>query len=113
MYREDDENMGEIKHEFTEIEKVIETTDDWHPNYSGDRVRIFIMKSIYTPETQFQHNLVRVAVWGADDFGLELDFQGPAEESEAMFLKWKEEIYDKVPEPCTKQYFRDLGFVDA
>lgn len=56
---------------------------------------------------------VRIATWGDDDFGVELDFIGSIEEMEGKFKIWKEEIYDRIPEPCNKKYFYDLGFVNA
>lgn len=48
------------------IECFKKTNDDWYPNYSGDRVRIF-----FTP--LLDGVTYRVAVWGNDDFGLEMD----------------------------------------
>lgn len=88
------------------IEKFVNTTDDWHPNYEGNKVKIFLM---YFKAYEF----VRIAVWGNDDFGLELNFIGTSEENFLKFKEWKVTIYDKIPEPCTQEYFKNLGFKPA
>ena len=92
------------------IQKFIKTTDNWCPNYPGDTVRVFLLNQKMENE---QFNFVRIAVWGADDFGLEMDFKGTEEENDSKFIEWKENIYDKIPQPCTEQWFRDMGFRNA
>jgi len=93
-----------------QVEKFITTTDDWCPNYEGNKVRIFVLRNKYKED---KFNFVRIAVWGNDDLGLEMDFKGTPEENELKFIEWKENIFDKVPEPCTMEYFRKLGFYNA
>lgn len=94
------------------IQKFVKTTDDWSPNYPGDTVRVFLLNQYNSPGAQF--DFVRIAVWGNDDFGLEMDFKGfSQEENDNKFKQWKEEIYDKLPEVVTKEYFRKLGFYNA
>lgn len=98
-----------IYRENQKIQKFIKTIDDWC-NYPGDTVRVFLLNQKMEDE---QFNFVRIAVWGADDFGLEMDFKGTEKENDSKFIEWKENIYDKIPEPCTKQWFRDMGFCNA
>lgn len=43
------------------------TGDDFHPNYNEDTVKLILLNL-----TTGEH---RVAVWGADDCGYELDFK--------------------------------------
>jgi hypothetical protein len=93
-----------------EIEKFITTTDDWCPNYEGDKVRIFLANYKYDKPI---YSFVRIAVWGNDDFGLEMDFKDTSEENRLKYIEWKENIFDKVPEPCTMKYFKELGFYNA
>jgi len=101
-----------IKIETVRIEKLITTTDDWYPNFEEDKVRLSL--SNIRGSNNRQWDIVRICVWGNDDFGLEMDFEGGTEiENEAKFNFWKEKIYDKVPEPCTQDYFYNLGFVRA
>lgn len=100
-----------INKQSQKIQKFVKTTDNWCPNYPGDTVRVFLLNQ-KTEHKEF--NFVRIAVWGADDFGLEMDFYGMNEEqNDAKFNEWKENIYDKIPEPCNIQWFKDIGFHDA
>lgn len=99
-----------INKQSQKIQKFVKTTDNWCPNYPGDTVRVFLLNQ-KTEHKEF--NFVRIAVWGADDFGLEMDFKGTEEENDSKFIEWKENIYDKIPEPCTEQWFRNVGFCDA
>ncbi len=87
-------------------EKFVYTIDDWHPNYDGNKVRVFMVNPKIT-------KFVRIAAWGKDDYGLELNFEGTDEENEMVFNLWKNNIYDKIPEPCTIKYFESIGFTDV
>ncbi len=49
------------------LERFKRTKDNWCPNYHGGRVRV-----IYVP---LSNGLFRVAVWGNDDCGKELDYK--------------------------------------
>lgn len=86
------------------IEKFIKVNDDWYPNFKNDTVRVALMYQKYS-----NYDFVRICVWGADDFGLEMDFEGTSQENELKFNEWKENIYDKIPELCNKEYFKKLG----
>lgn len=61
-------------------EKLITTTEDWHPAIDGAKVRVvFILLS--TDEW-------RVCAWGGDDFGMERDFPHvERQEAKALFEK--------------------------
>ena len=88
------------------IHKYVKTTDDWCPNYDNDKVDIYLFK-----DNSKEYSFVRICATGADDFCLEMDFQGTEEENDLKFKEWKENIFDKIPEPCTIEYFEKLGFV--
>ena len=60
------EHMNSIKSE----DVLVPTTDDWYPNYEGNKVQVSIMPLI--PRTE-DEKLWRVCVWGADDCGMEYD----------------------------------------
>lgn len=89
------------------VEKMVTTTENWYPNYPENKVRVFLRI------VQGYNEFVRIAVWGADDFGLEMSFNGTPLENRQKFTEWEDAIFHKVPEPCTKDYFRKLGFHDA
>lgn len=104
--------LSNQKMQVDKIQKFVKTTDDWYPNYPGDLVRVFLLNQYNSPNRKW--DFVRIAVWGDDDFGLEMDFCGATqEENDAKFKEWKEEIYDKIPDVVTAEYFRKLGFYNA
>jgi hypothetical protein len=87
-----------------EVEKYVKVIDDWEPNFPGDTVRVKLMNIV-----DKKYNFVRICVHGAYEFGLEMDFWGTLEENDKKFIEWKEEIFDKLIEPCSKKYFKLLG----
>lgn len=90
------------------IEKFIKVTDDWYPTFENNTVKLILMHQVYN-----KTDMVRICVWGADDFGLEMDFNGTSEENVLKFNEWKETIYDVIPEFTHIDYFRSLGFYNA
>lgn len=84
------------------IQKYVKVTDDWYPNFKNNTVKVILMNQKY-------YAFVRICVWGADDYGLEMTFKGISEENEQKFTEWKENIFDKIPEYCNKEYFKKLG----
>ena len=89
------------------LEKFISTKDTWHPSPKGSKVKLMLLhiRSI--------SNYVRMVVAGEEDYGMEMNFYGAPEENELKFNDWKENIYDRLQEPCTKEYFKQLGFTEA
>ena len=85
------------------ISKIVKTTDYWHSNYPDNCVKISL---IYSKENEF----VRLLVKGNDDCGYELNFKGKPEENVKKYEEWKNTLYENIPEPCTKDYFKNLGF---
>ena len=60
---------SKIKGEFPTYRKTqrVPAADDWYPNFDGGLVQVSQMPLRTTPV------LHRVCVWGADDFGMEID----------------------------------------
>jgi hypothetical protein len=85
------------------------TSDDWYPNYPRDTVRVRVHDQT-TPgaETVF----IRISVWGADDVGMERDHYVPVSEKEGK-LREVVKLADNLPNPLTKSWLRDQGFVPA
>lgn len=73
------------------------TTDDWYPNFPGDLVGIKIIPLL-------KSDFFRVAVWGADDFGMEKD---PLTHDEAR------QLVLSLPVIITQQDLIERGFVWA
>lgn len=81
---------GEEKH----IAAVI--GEDWYPNIRGTLVRALLC--------QLLDRRWRVAAWGGDDFGLELDCDTEAE---------ARDIYNRMPAPLPQAWCRARGFINA
>lgn len=79
-------------------EKMLHTKQQWYPNFSGDTVCAMVMP------IADKKNPYRVAVWGADDFGLEIDL---ADMNKAL------EIYEGLKDNVTQEELRELGFGNA
>jgi len=85
-------------------ERYITVTDDWYPCYKGHKVKLSLALCF------FKNYYIKLSVWGADDFGLEIEenFQN---ESEAMIRYEELEPYFRsIPNGKNKQWFREQGF---
>lgn len=93
------------------IDKMIKVTDDWSPCFENNTVKVSMFLT-YVPE----HNwcFVRILAWGADDFGLEMDYTDfNYDNLIAKYNKWKSDIYDNAVDGINKKWFRDRGFYNA
>lgn len=91
--------------------KFITTSDGdevWHPCYPDNKIEISISIS------WFDHYYVKVAAWGADDFGVELVFENCSskEHAEDIYNHYKTHIYDKIPDDVSLDWFYEHGFVN-
>jgi hypothetical protein len=57
------------------------TEDDWYGNFENNTVKL-------TYHPQLADGKYRVSIWGNDDFGIDKDFDSPAE-AEEVFCKLK------------------------
>lgn len=94
-----------MKPEYYDEEKFKPTTDDWCPNFDGNKVRVRIMCNM-------EHNgkiWHRVCVWGMDDCGLERDFFGISQEKDAL------EVYARVMNLDFVNFapLKEMGFKSA
>lgn len=93
------------------IDKMIKTTDDWHPCFNGNKIKVSIFIQY---NTNLNYHFVRMCAWGNDDFGLELDYHSSCYESLLyVYTLWKENIFDKIPNIVNKQWFYEHGFYPA
>jgi len=83
----------------------VRVTDDWYPNYPGDRVEV----SVYRNPTW-----VRVAVWGLDDTGMDLDTTVDSETVEGVVQRALElQDYLVANAPINRHMLAELGFTPA
>lgn len=91
------------------IEKDIVVTDDWYPCFEGNKVHI----SMFVTNVR-DSKFVRICAWGADDFGVELDYKGPNFESLVWHYDfWKTHLFDKIPNNIDVNWFYEHGFYPA
>lgn len=80
----------------------VKTNEDWHPTKDGE----LTMSVIKYDLNDNIHKLNRICIWGADDFGMERDFE------DATFIEMKE-IADAIPEPVAVEWLQAHGFIRA
>lgn len=82
-----------------QIDVMMPTTDCWFPNYENNMVKLSYIGRL--PNKTF-----RVAVWGADDYGLKFDAEDKRT-AKKIFNNLKEKVN------ITKGYLYELGFVNG
>lgn len=89
-------------------QRMIPVTDDWHPNFEGNMVRLRIVQYF------FKEYICIISAWGNDDYGMEMQYSSPYPEcTDAMYERWKKYIFDRVPDHVNKEWFLEHGFYPA
>lgn len=91
----------------------VNVDDDWYPNFPYDTIRLSVIQlPNYTKSGSL---VVRICAWGADDYGLEIDYEvGSEEESDNKFdelIRYAEDL--KSLEPINKEFLISEGFFPA
>jgi len=95
------------------VDRMVTVTDDWYPNFKDNQIKLSLFLS-YINQPDYHIQFVRICVWGADNFGLELDYTGLSYEDLLYHYDlWKEHIFDKVPDGVNQQWFYEHGFYPA
>lgn len=98
-------NFLNIKHE----ERMIPVTDDWHPCYEGNKVRLKLSLNYYNGKYY-----TILSAWGKDDTGVEIYKESLSRETiEDEYDRLFYLIYMNVPYNADRQWFLDRGFVPA
>lgn len=93
------------------IDKMVTVTDEWYPCYDGYKVKVSLFISNLD---RLNYHFVRICVWGADDFGLEMDYEDSYYENlVSKYNEWKENIFDKVTDGINQEWFIAKGFYNA
>lgn len=65
-----------------------ETSDDWCPAYKMGKVNLISVSMTQTgPDPKKFQGQYRVCVWGADDLGMERDFENREAEAHNVFMQ--------------------------
>lgn len=83
------------------------TSDQWYPNFENNTVRVTLLAHV-SGERPF----ARLCVWGADDCGMELDKFCRAEEIDNTVAELSK-LLESLPNPISKYWLRENGFVPA
>lgn len=110
--------MGKQFKERTE-HRMVKVTDDWFPCYPNGEIDLSITLRSYKPYPGAgeKHTVycVKIAAWGLDDTGVELEFsiEDGRGYAEGRYAFWKKHIFDKVPDGIDMMWFYEHGFVPA
>ena len=92
------------------FELFIKTTDQWYPNYPGNKVRVCVQDCIN--HRTDGRSILLVCVWGNDDYGLEkFMYFDTVKERNKAYKKWVKEV--KSWKVVTKDGLKKLGLVTA
>lgn len=96
-------------------EFFLPTQDDWYPNHARNTVRIRVHEIFMnSSKTKKSFWWGRISIWGADDTGMEKDFDlsnNEQDRQEQITLILKEA--HSLPNPLNKDWLRGHGFVNA
>lgn len=88
--------------------RMVKVTDDWYPCFEGGYARLKIGQYF------FKDHYCLISAWGADDTGVEMMFSHHDKEYvDSIYNRWKEYIFDRVPDGITREWFYEHGFHDA
>lgn len=93
------------------IDKMVVVTDDWYPCFDGNKVKVSLFISNLD---KLNCHFVRICAWGNDDFGVEMDYEDDNYNNLVIkYNEWKENIFDKIEDGISLQWFLDKGFYNA
>lgn len=112
-------NKKQAPYSINSIKCYKRTGSDWYPSYALEGwykgvehpmlVEVSLIKYIGTYEGSTSKVTARVCVWGADDYGLEMDFEGTRSYNHAKVI-WEQVLAQPSVNP---KYLKDLGFITA
>lgn len=106
------------------LSKKVPVSDDWHPNYPDNTIKLSTMYSFPSIKNNQSHTAslynsddvyTKIVAMGKDDYGFEKSCSRNSDhvsEFEVInqFSKWTKNILDSLPENITADYFTKLGF---
>lgn len=98
-------------HKYTVLQFFLKTTDDWHPCWNEDEVKVSVIRMKRLRKSEgLEERGWRICLWGADDDGMERDFD-KGDDGEDLRDILEEAL--SIPEPITKSWLRQKGYVQA
>ena len=94
------------------IQFMYPTSDNWHPNFPRNCVEVSVYL-YFNPDNiahSFRDKVIRISIGGADDTGMEIDYEPSPAEYEAT-LEWvRHFVLYELPNPLTKKWLLEHGF---
>ena len=90
--------------------RMVVVTDDWYPCFLDNRVCM----AISVHKNFGKKYVVRIAVFGEDDFGVELSYTSEHPNVVYnLYNHWKKYIFDRVPDGVDLKWFYEHGFFNS
>lgn len=87
-------------------EKYITVTDDWHPNFNGNQVKIILSLNYFN-----NYYYVKLMAWGADDTAYEIEKDNlTIDEALHYYNNELTDFYESIPNGIDKEWFIEHGF---
>lgn len=87
---------------------MITVTDDWHPCFEGNKVRLRLRFNYYNGKYY-----ASLSAWGMGDTGVEMCKGSLSRENIREEYNRLSVIFNSIPYNADKQWFLDRGFIPA
>ena len=86
--------------------KYVTVTDNWYPNFYGNKIKITL--GLYHYDEDYY---VKLMAWGADDFGLEICIDDLTfQDAIGLYNNELNTLYESIPKVTNKDWFYNHGF---
>jgi len=88
-------------------ERMLYVTDDWHPCFPGNRIRLKVSLNY------FNGYYILLSAWGADDTGVEIFKRTPFRVTAEWEYAKLANLFEKIPSGVDREWFLNHGFTPA
>lgn len=106
------EHMSGIYSPFSIKPVTVADGENWHPCYDGNKIIVSMTMGKDLDHSGVYH--VSIMAEGADDYFLvgNKHLSGTHKEMMTAYAQLKKDVFDKIPQSVTKQWFFDNGFIE-
>ena len=107
------EHMSGIYSSFSIKPVTVAEGENWHPCYDGNKIIVSMTMGKYLDHSGIYY--ISITAEGADDYFLvgNRNLSGTHKEMITAYAHLKKDMFDKIPQPVTKQWFFDNGFIEV
>lgn len=88
-------------------QRMITVTDNWHPCFDENKVRLTLSLNF------FRNYYVKLSAWGADDTGVEIEYDTSDYDDAVAHFATLEKFYESIPDGVNRRWFLRNGFLPA